>query len=235
MRFEQFRAIFRSLRFRLTAWNTTVVLLTVLLALVGVHEGLRLSLINEMDKSLLANAREISLAVEAVLSRSGQAPIKEMDRMVHGARGGRAVRAAPCARRRGPLGEQQHALARRACRCRPSTSLRCAASPAIGWRSGEFKNQGVPAYTVRVGSSLKPVDEDVAKLTGLTTYAGVVLLFLAPLGGYWLSGRATHPLARIITTAARLASQPHGRALADPRHRRRARQAVANDQPLSWT
>ena len=62
----------------------------------------------------------------------------------------------------------------------------------------------MPAFAVRVGSSLKPVEEDVAKLTGLTTYAGVALLFLAPLGGYWLSGRATHPLARIITTAARL-------------------------------
>ena len=31
-----------------------------------------------------------------------------------------------------------------------------------------------------------------------------MILFLAPLGGFWLSGRATHPLARIITTADRL-------------------------------
>jgi signal transduction histidine kinase len=75
-----------------------------------------------------------------------------------------------------------------------------------GYRLAQLRvrKAGVPAYTVRVGSSLKPVEEDVAKLTGLTTYAGVALLFLAPLGGYWLSGRATHPLARIITTAARL-------------------------------
>ena len=75
-----------------------------------------------------------------------------------------------------------------------------------GYRVAQLRihKTGVPDYTVRVGSSLKPVDEDVAKLTGLTTYAGVALLFLAPLGGYWLSGRATHPLARIITTAARL-------------------------------
>ncbi len=48
------------------------------------------------------------------------------------------------------------------------------------------------------------VDEDVAKLTNLIIGAGVVILFLAPLGGFWLSGRATHPLARIITTADRL-------------------------------
>ncbi len=62
----------------------------------------------------------------------------------------------------------------------------------------------MPAYIVRVGSSLNMVEEDVAKLTNLITAAGIVILFLAPLGGFWLSGRATHPLARIITTADRL-------------------------------
>ena len=31
-----------------------------------------------------------------------------------------------------------------------------------------------------------------------------MILFVAPVGGYWLAGRATRPLARIITTAARL-------------------------------
>ncbi len=97
-----------------------------------------------------------------------------------------------------------------------------------------IQKQGVPAYAVRVGSSLKPVEEDVAKLTGLTTYAGVALLFLAPLGGYWLSGRATHPLARIITTAARLRPSHMEERLPIRGTRRRARQAVANDQPLSW-
>ena len=64
MRYEQLRAVFRSLRFRLTAWNTAVVLLTVLLALFGVREGLRLSLIDEMEKSLVDDSLEVGLAVE---------------------------------------------------------------------------------------------------------------------------------------------------------------------------
>jgi heavy metal sensor kinase len=63
---------------------------------------------------------------------------------------------------------------------------------------------GVPSYTVRVGVSLENVEEDVATLTRLIMIAGAVLLVLAPLGGYWLAGRATHPLGRIIHTAARL-------------------------------
>ena len=64
MRYEQLRAVFRSLRFRLTAWNTAVVLLTVLLALFGVREGLRLSLVDELEKSLVDDSHEVSLAVE---------------------------------------------------------------------------------------------------------------------------------------------------------------------------
>jgi heavy metal sensor kinase len=203
MRFEQFRAVFRSLRFRLTAWNTAVVLLTVLLALVGVHEGLRQSLVSEMDKSLIANTREISLAIEESYPDL-EGPYKEMERMVLGhEEGGLFVQLLS------PAGADLWSSSNTPGMMEgvPLPVVNQATPRSIpGYRLAQrrIQKKGVPAYTVRVGSSLKPVDEDVAKLTGLTTYAGVVLLFLAPLGGYWLSGRATHPLARIITTAARL-------------------------------
>jgi signal transduction histidine kinase len=65
-------------------------------------------------------------------------------------------------------------------------------------------NEGLPAYTVRVGASLATVENDVATLTRLMVAAGIAILFVAPVSGYWLAGRATRPLARIITTAARL-------------------------------
>jgi signal transduction histidine kinase len=64
--------------------------------------------------------------------------------------------------------------------------------------------QGLPAYTIRVGSSLAYVAEDIAKLTQLMLLVGGGLLVAAPLGGYWLAGRATQPLSEIISTAARL-------------------------------
>jgi heavy metal sensor kinase len=66
---------------------------------------------------------------------------------------------------------------------------------------------GVPAYTVRVGESLAVVENEIATLTRLMTAAGIVILFVAPVSGYLLAGRATRPLARIITTAARLRPQ----------------------------
>ncbi|HEY5314298.1 MAG TPA: ATP-binding protein, partial [Pirellulales bacterium] len=43
-----------------------------------------------------------------------------------------------------------------------------------------------------------------AKLTNTMLIAGAVVLLVSPLGGYWLAGRATRPLARIIDTTARL-------------------------------
>jgi signal transduction histidine kinase len=57
---------------------------------------------------------------------------------------------------------------------------------------------------VRVGASLANVDAEMETLTQLMLTAFVVILFVAPLSGYLLAGRATRPLGRIISTAGRL-------------------------------
>src|SRR5262249_5153685 len=46
--------------------------------------------------------------------------------------------------------------------------------------------------------------EDIAKVTQVMTIVALLIMLIAPLGGFWLSGRATHPLAQIIHTADRL-------------------------------
>jgi signal transduction histidine kinase len=63
---------------------------------------------------------------------------------------------------------------------------------------------GVPSYTVQVGASLVTIQNDMFKLSRLMLAAGIVILFVAPVSGFFLAGRATRPLGRIITTAARL-------------------------------
>ncbi len=203
MRYEQIRAVFRSLRFRLTAWNTAVVLLTVLLALFGVREGLRLSLIDELEKSLLDDSIEVSLTVEQVYPDLGEV-FKEMNRKVKGHED-RDLFVQLLSADGNMLWSSDNTppLDR--------VPLPSIAAPSLvrtipGYRLAQRRidKAGIPAYIVRVGSSLNMVAEDVAKLTSLIIGAGVVILFLAPLGGFWLSGRATHPLARIITTADRL-------------------------------
>src|SRR5437870_193319 len=63
MRFEQLKGALRSLRFRLMAWNTAVVLLMVIPTLVAVRESMRHSLTNELDKLLKEDTVEVGLAI----------------------------------------------------------------------------------------------------------------------------------------------------------------------------
>ncbi len=193
--------MFRSLRFRLTAWNTAVVLLTVVGALVGVREGLRHTLLRETDEQLREDAEEIADAVRE--SYPDLQPVfNEIDRKAAAHRhqdlfvelldpqGGvvRATRNVP-----EPVlveGEPRPA------------GLSTTASYRVAQHV--MSVSGVPAYQVRVGASLANIEEDVAVLTRLMSIAGAAVLLLAPLGGFWLAGRATRPLVRIINTAARL-------------------------------
>jgi hypothetical protein len=55
---------FRSLRWRLTFWNTLVVLLAVVVALIGVREGLRYYLMDEMDRILDDEVIELLLDIQ---------------------------------------------------------------------------------------------------------------------------------------------------------------------------
>ena len=59
---ERLREIARTLRFRLTAWNTALVLVVVISTLIGVHEGVRLTLVNEFDEMLREDLHEIRLS-----------------------------------------------------------------------------------------------------------------------------------------------------------------------------
>ncbi|OYV85259.1 MAG: hypothetical protein B7Z73_13905, partial [Planctomycetia bacterium 21-64-5] len=200
MPYGRLSGAFRSLRFRLTAWNTAVVVLTVGGALIGVREGLRHTLQGDMDQRLREDAEELAQAViqsypelEGVfqqIDRKAAAHwhlnlfIQLLDddgQVIRSSKDAPEVQAAP--RRSGELlaTAQGYRIARR-----------------------RFGGRGTPYYTVRIGASQAGIENDVAVVTHLMTIAGAAVLLLAPLGGFWLAGRATHPLEAIIHTAARL-------------------------------
>jgi hypothetical protein len=60
------------------------------------------------------------------------------------------------------------------------------------------------ALLVRVGASLDFVSHDMSRIDRLALVVVLVMLIAAPVGGYWLAGRATKPLAEIIHMMARL-------------------------------
>src|SRR5579872_7346998 len=57
------RSAAKTLRLRLMVWNAGLILVTAIACFVGIREGLRRTLVSEMDKVLSADLREISLEV----------------------------------------------------------------------------------------------------------------------------------------------------------------------------
>jgi signal transduction histidine kinase len=200
MRFGRLSGAFRSLRFRLTAWNTAVVLLTVCGALLGVRQGLRHTLQGDMDEQLREDAEELAQGVlqsfpdmkpvfeqidrKAAVHRHLDLFVQLLDEQEQVIRETKEVPAV-------------HTFPRR------SGEVLATAEGYRVYRN-RFGGNGVPHFTVRIGASLAGIDNDVAVVTHLMTIAGASVLVLAPLGGFWLAGRATHPLEGIIHTAARL-------------------------------
>ncbi len=202
MRFEQFKLLFRSLRFRLSAWNTAAVLLIVVITLVSLLESLRYAILADNDNVLADEAYEVELAVERFYPNLDEIN-SEMDLKARGHKNrGLFVQL---------LDEDGHLLASKGrvpdlkgieLPEDSTPTLQTVGSYRLVQRA--VVKEGMPRFIVQVGSSLRPVVGEVATLTRLMTAAGIVILFVAPLSGYLLAGRATSPLARIISTAGRL-------------------------------
>lgn len=201
MPFAPLSSSFRSLRFRLTAWNTAVVLLTVGAAFAFVRLGLRGSLLDETDAILQEDAHEVGLAIKEFFPQM-QAIYQEMDRKAEGHKNrGLFVQlfdddALLHSTSSTPESELQAPP--------PKRDLDFVSRGQYRLARYKLNVPGVPGFIVLVGTNLSHIETDVARLTDVMAVAGLAILLLAPLGGFWLAGRATHPLARIINTAARL-------------------------------
>jgi heavy metal sensor kinase len=71
-------------------------------------------------------------------------------------------------------------------------------------RQETLKTLDNQSVTVRVGALLDFLARDMRRIDSIALMVVIAMLVLAPLGGYWLAGRATHPLGEMIHTMARL-------------------------------
>ena len=196
------REIFGTLRFRLTVWNTAVVFVFVLATLWGVREGLRFVLWHEADDQLVDDAVEIKATIEQ-LYPDVEKIHEEMER-----------KAATHTHR----GLHVRIFDDQARQLWHTESAPDVPSPIALFRYGmtpvtsrhfrlvhiQTDKPGMPLYTIRVGTSFLPLEEDLEQFTWTLIVVGSVTLLVSPLGGYWLAGRATRPIARIINTTNRL-------------------------------
>lgn len=197
--------VIRSLRFRLTAWNTALVCLVILLALAGVREGLRVALTNESVSVLREYAAELTFMVQQTYPDMprlyDQMEGMDLSHEPHGlflqlfdSRGNLLWSSSHTPK------DLQLPPPRR------QTELLSTAPQLRVLQQSVVMPDGDLLGT-RVGMSLLTVNRDVARITQLSLIVAVVLLIAAPLGGYWLAGRATRPLSDIIVTARDL--RPH--------------------------
>lgn len=201
---KKFARRLSTLRVRLTMWNTAVVLLTVLIALFAVREGLRFYLLRETDEVLDAEARELLLAVEAYHNDRSQV-IAEMKRKAEAHHKSDWFIRWLDATRTHDLWKSDNVPDE------PHTRLQATLGGHDVWGSEthrsvevELNNPGLPRQFVRVGTPIEFVEQDVNRLTRILAPIGLAIFLLAPLGGLLLAERAIEPLQQIIQTTERL-------------------------------
>lgn len=200
---QRLKSWWTSLRVRLTLWNTAVVLAAVLVALLAVREGLRYSLLAEIDAVLNDEAKALILAIQE-FQADRELVIDEMQRIASGHQehgwyilwldaDRNPIWSSPGAP---PLTDTQRAAGR------GDYSVWVGAAHRAVERRVPLSNQ--PLSYVRVGSPVAFIEEDVARLTRILMPVSLALLCLAPLGGYLLAWRAIEPLKHILETTRRL-------------------------------
>lgn len=202
MRFMPPNELFRTLRFRLTLWNTAVVLLVVGLTLFGVHQGLRIALRHEADVLLHEDFVAVTLALEQ-RGANWQDAFKELQRMTEAHRE-REMFVQLYDANHAVIWSSEGAPALNLPPLRSGAATLQVTRGKYRVLQGRLINPRLPPLVIRVGTVPEFDEAELGRLTHILWLAGIVVLVVAPLGGYLLAGRATRPIARIINTTNRL-------------------------------
>ncbi|MCB9927431.1 MAG: HAMP domain-containing protein, partial [Planctomycetaceae bacterium] len=180
-------------------WNALVVVITGCVTLVGLREGVRITLLHELDQLLAEDAHEVELALRRYPDPESAALREQMDRKSVGhAQHQWFVQ----------LYDPQKGVLYRSLHAPPADSLTDRevryATTVGGWRFVDRVVTEPKEIRIRVGSSLEMLYADVGRLDRLVLLAAGVVLLVAPICGYWLAGQATRPLNQMILTMSEL-------------------------------
>jgi signal transduction histidine kinase len=202
MSFERLSAAVRSLRFRLMLWNVAAGVLTGLGILIAVREGVRLTLIAELDQVLREDLKEIQLYFQGPSDYNWALLQEELDRKSSGHDfHGWFVQ----------FYDDQGQVAW-ASKSAPSLPVLAPQQKAAGqFRIDQFRlqyarlpEQVEQAAAVAVGCNEQFIARDMSRIDRLVMTVGGVIVLVAPIGGYLLAGRTTRILANLIHTTDRL-------------------------------
>ena len=192
-----------TLRVRLTVWNTLVVLLIALMALLAVKVGARAALYREADAVLRGEVNEVAIALKDLYPNT-DAVVDELRRKAagHEERGWFTQLLTDDGRTIWKSDSCPQAVA-----AWPVATERLENLVQVG--GYRFARQRItdPAdepYHVRIGMDTAFLDDGIDTLTRLLIPVAAGLSLLTPLMGYWLAVRATKPVAEILRTAEHL-------------------------------
>jgi heavy metal sensor kinase len=171
----------------LTLWYAAVVVVAIGLVLAAVRTGMRLVLLSEVDHFLEQEAAELELAIRDFGDDS--ALREEFDRKTRGHVD------------RGMFARWIDEEAQTRLTSGPTFP---GDGPRIATVSHPLRIPAGRGGTLIVGQRLDGEYIELNRLTQLLLFVGGSAAILAPMGGYWLSGRVTKPLGEVIDTAARL-------------------------------
>jgi signal transduction histidine kinase len=196
------QAYWRTLRFRLAAWNAGAVVVTALLTLVGLRQGVQWALLHELDQVLVDDAHEIALALESATEPGLPRLKEELERKAAGHRQrGWYVRL--CDKEENVLFVTPEAPPHLA----PASAF--TASVPLTFEGTRVVRLPVSAnvgdvHVIRVGATLRHVYDDIARIDRLVAVAAGAVVIAAPLCGYWLAARAARTVAEITEAASRM-------------------------------
>jgi signal transduction histidine kinase len=207
MLFGRHKGLFSTLRFRLLAWVTVVVLVMVVVTMVTVREVVHRFLLSEFSRLLTDEAKTVAKAVKDYYPDDKGALDVALTRQVETLAGREWFRGW-FIELYTPTGKLYWSTQNVPPRLPPPDFTAISPEPVdvegyrlIKWR---LPTREGPDLLLRGGCARAPVEEDLRLVDWIMLWTAVVTLLLAPLGGYALAGRATRPIAKIIATAASL-------------------------------
>jgi signal transduction histidine kinase len=202
MFFESLKTALRSLRLRLTLWNVAAGLLTGLGILVAVREGVRYTLLYDLDQVLREDLKEIELHFTGRGDYDWFVLQEEMNRKArgHDFHGWFVVF---YGRDGGPAWSSVNA---------PTLPLPTEADKQTGQYSvdhyrlayRQLPRELEEASAAAVGCDRRFIARDMAKIDRLVVIVGGVIVFISPIVGYLLAGRTTRILSNLIQKTGHL-------------------------------
>lgn len=197
---ERLKGLTATIRFRLMLWMIVVVFVLVVVTLLGVRQLYRARLLEKFDGALVADVKKIGQEIlthypdwrqlEQTFDDIAFAhPLQAWFVEIYDDSGRKLV-----------AGGHQPELTT------PITRASTTPHDSAPYRFlvARLEEPDMPVLLVRLGGNRQPLEDDLSLLDQTLLVRSMIILLLAPIGGYVLALRATKPIAKIIATAARL-------------------------------